>query len=183
MTAREALPEHVSDNIEALDELAATERGNIGRHQRAVESLTRAIARPITIYSLVLLVVLWIAYNITAPSRGWPLLDAAPFFWLQGVVAFYAAAVTTCVLIAQSRQHREADRRAALEFHLNLLAEQRTTKIVALLEELRRDLPNVRDRQDPVAEAMQQEVDPLAVHSRLRADDSMSTAIEPHGKE
>ena len=38
----------------------------------------------------------------------------------------------------------------------NLLAEQKIAKLIALMEELRRDIPTVKDRFDPEAEAMQQ---------------------------
>ena len=55
---------------------------------------------------------------------------------------------------------------------MNLLAEQKVTKIIALLEELRRDLPMVSDRVDPVAVAMQEGIDPQAMMSVLE------TAIE-----
>ena len=167
MAAGPVISEQVNSNIEAIGELIARERDSVGRHQRTVEAVTRGIARPITIYTLVAMGAGWVAYNVAAPHAGWPQLDRAPYFALQGLVGFYAAATTTCVLIVQGRQNREAERRAALEFHLNLLAEQKTTKIIALLEELRRDLPNVRDRRDPVAEAMQEEVDPQAVHFAL----------------
>jgi hypothetical protein len=39
--------------------------------------------------------------------------------------------------------------------------------VIQLVEELRRDLPNVQNRSDPVAEAMTKAVDPGAVMSQL----------------
>jgi uncharacterized membrane protein len=75
--------------------------------------------------------------------------------------------MTTMILTTQNRQNREAEKRAHLELQVSLLTEQRTAKIVALLEELRRDLPSVKDRPDPVAEAMQETVAPAAVISAL----------------
>ncbi|MCY7386852.1 MAG: hypothetical protein LH481_02125, partial [Burkholderiales bacterium] len=44
-----------------------------------------------------------------------------------------------------------------------LLTEQKTTKIIQLLEELRRDLPNVRDRLDPETEVLQHPTNPQQV--------------------
>lgn len=162
------VPSHVNDNIAALGEVAAAEMERVGPHQRMVESVTSALARPVTIYLLLAAGVGWVVYNVVAPDHGWPQLDRPPAFpVLEGVVTFFAACVTVCVLIVQRRVRRDSDRRAKLEFHLNLLSEQKATKIIALLEELRRDLPNVRDRHDSVAEAMQEEVDPKAVHSLL----------------
>jgi len=67
----------------------------------------------------------------------------------KGAFGLFGALVATTVLTAQNRQNVENERRAHLELQVNLLAEQKVTKIIALLEELRRDLPIVRDRRDP----------------------------------
>ena len=48
---------------------------------------------------------------------------------------------------------------------MSLLAEQKTAKLIALLEELRRDLPNVENRHDPQAAVMEQATDPQAILS------------------
>lgn len=51
---------------------------------------------------------------------------------------------------------------------LNLLSEQKIAKIIALLEELRTDLPEVVDRHDPEAAVMQDAADPIAVLEALQ---------------
>jgi uncharacterized membrane protein len=45
----------------------------------------------------------------------------------------------------------ERDRRTAahLDLQINLLTEQKVTKLIRLLEELRADMPGVRTRHDP----------------------------------
>jgi uncharacterized membrane protein len=50
---------------------------------------------------------------------------------------------------------------------VTLLVEQKVTKVIALIEELRRDLPSVQNRVDSQAEAMQEVVDPQTVLSAL----------------
>jgi uncharacterized membrane protein len=40
-------------------------------------------------------------------------------------------------------------RQAHLELQINLLTEQKTSKLIKLIEELRRDLPMIEDRFDP----------------------------------
>ncbi len=50
---------------------------------------------------------------------------------------------------------------------MSLLAEQKATKAVSLLEELRRDWPNVANRRDSEAEAMQTRPDPESVLTAL----------------
>ena len=50
---------------------------------------------------------------------------------------------------------------------VNLLTEQKVTKLIHLIEELRRDMPMVRDRHDPQSKALQERTDPLKVLSAI----------------
>ncbi|MBW4541696.1 MAG: hypothetical protein KME43_21500 [Myxacorys chilensis ATA2-1-KO14] len=43
---------------------------------------------------------------------------------------------------------------------MNLLSEQKIAKLIELMEELRRDLPNVKDRHDPESEVLRHSTDP-----------------------
>jgi hypothetical protein len=52
-----------------------------------------------------------------------------------------------------------------LDLQVNLLAEEKNSKIIRMLEELRRDLPNVRDKSDPEAEELSRPTDTEAVLS------------------
>ena len=52
---------------------------------------------------------------------------------------------------------------------MSMLTEQRTAKIIDLLEELRRDMPTVRDRVDLEAEALTRTVDPHEVLATLES--------------
>lgn len=158
----EALPGRVHANIESLAEIRADAERNVRPSRRALETAARGLGRPATFFVLLVAVAAWIVLALIFH------LEAPPFFWLQGAIALYAAVVSTLVLVAQSRQSREAERRAHLEFHVNLLAEQKATKIISLLEELRHDLPDVRDREDPLAEELQEELDPRMMHSALK---------------
>lgn len=49
-----------------------------------------------------------------------------------------------------------------------MLAEQKSSKVISLLEELRRDLPMVRNRNDPEAADLAQPADPEAVLEALK---------------
>jgi len=167
--ASRSVPAHVDQNIRTITELRHEVERRTSRQQRAVDNATRCIGRPTTLYALAGLVVSWVAYNVWAPGFACPQLDSPPFFWLQGALALYAAFVGTMVLTTQNRQNRESEQRAMLELQVNLMSEQKTTKLIALMEELRRDLPNVTDREDLVAEAMQVQVDPQIVVSVLES--------------
>ncbi len=159
--------EHVAQNLETVLGLRAKEEERVGRHQRLIERVTQALGRPRTVYFIVVPTGAWVAFNTAAPALGWPVLDPPPFACLQGLVTLAALLMTTMVLTTQNRQARHAEQRAHLDLQVNLLAEQKVTKLISLLEELRRDLPNVQNRRDPTAEAMEHAVDPEAVMSAL----------------
>jgi uncharacterized membrane protein len=78
-----------------------------------------------------------------------------------------ALLTTTVVLITQNREAKLGEQRLELELQVNLLTEQKTTKLILLLEELRRDLPMVKDRHDPEAAALQKPTDPEEVLAAL----------------
>jgi hypothetical protein len=65
-----------------------------------------------------------------------------------------------------------ADRRARLILELALLADKKSAKIIALLEEMRRDQPGIADRVDAESDAMAVPADPTSV---LAAIDELDT--------
>lgn len=71
------------------------------------------------------------------------------------------------MLIKQNRLVKFDERRAHLELQVNLLTEQKTSKLIKLLVELRRDLPMIKNLRDPEAAAFQQPTDPEAVMAAL----------------
>ena len=82
----------------------------------------------------------------------------------------------TAVLAKQNRLAKLAEQRAHLDLKVTLLTEQKAAKLIDLLEELRRDLPNVRNRHDPEAAVLQQSMNPDLV---LAALDERAEPEEP----
>lgn len=148
-------------------------------HQRRVERINALVGRPRTLYLLLGISVGWGLANAIAASTGYAPWDEPPFFWLQGAMGLYAALVSTMVLTTQNRHQKHVEQRAYLELQINLMEEQKIAKVISLLEELRRDMPSVRDRVDAQAEAMIQAVDPEAV---MRALEETLEALPEHGK-
>jgi uncharacterized membrane protein len=81
-------------------------------------------------------------------------------------MGFAALMMTVTILTTQRRQGAHAEERARLDLEVSLFAEEKAAKIIALLEELRRDMP-VRDRVDPEAERMSQKIDAPAILSAI----------------
>ena len=85
--------------------------------------------------------------SLTGP-RCFGGFDPVPLLRLQGLMTLAAWLTTTVVLNTPSRSARRERHRAHLDLQVNLITEQKVTTLIHLLEELRRDLPMVRDRHD-----------------------------------
>jgi uncharacterized membrane protein len=160
-------PSVLEQNVKAIGALRQRADERASTHQLFIERVTEALGRPRTIYVVVGATTLWVVFNVVAPRLGLPRLDPPPFFWLQGVIGLGALLMTTMVLTTQNRQVRHGEQRAHLDLQVNLLSEQKIAKVIGLLEELRRDLPSVIDRTDPVADAMTESVSPDNVITAL----------------
>jgi uncharacterized membrane protein len=108
--------------------------------------------------------------------------DPAPFSWLQGIVGLGALLTATVVLTKQNRLAKLAEQRAHLDLKVTLLTEQKATKLIDLLEELRRDLPNVSNRHDPEAAALQQSMNPDLVLAALDERSEPDERLKSVGK-
>ncbi|HEY4029097.1 MAG TPA: hypothetical protein VGM25_02030, partial [Caulobacteraceae bacterium] len=81
--------------------------------------------------------------------------------------------------ITQRHENQLAEAREQLTLELAILNEQRSAKAIYLLEEMRRDLPQLPNRSDPEAEQMGRPSDPHAVLEALRV--STEASPEPEG--
>ena len=167
--ATEKASEQIYENVEAVAAVYERVEKSLPMHQRGIESLVAALGRPRVLFGCLTAVVLWLGGNLLALRLGQTPLDPPPFFWLQGVVTLTSLLTTILVLITQNRQGGLTEQRSHLDLQVNLLAERKITKIIALLEELRRDSPSIKDRYDGVAEAMEHPADPQLVIQALEA--------------
>ena len=87
----------------------------------------------------------------------------------QGLCELTALFIAVLILITERREIELSELREQLTLELAMLGEQKAAKTIALLEELRRDLPNVRNRRDPEAEDLATPADPEAVIEALKA--------------
>lgn len=162
------LPAHIEDTVEAIAKLHADHDREAGTLQRLVERLTTWIGRPQFIAGMTAAVAAWIAANLLAPAAGFEAWDGPPFAGLQGAIGLLALYVTVLILTTQRRADRLAGHREQLTLELAILGEQKSAKIIALLEELRNDNPALRDRVDTEADAMSVAADPQAVLDAIK---------------
>jgi len=174
----ESVPEPVARNIADILELESRELARTTRAQLWLEKLGRWLAHPAFPIALLLFSALWISLNVTTTRVGIPHFDPPPFPWLVGLLTLTALLTTTIVLIGQGRQSTRAEQRAHLDLQINLLTEQKVTKLIHLIEELRADLPGVRMRHDPHVSQLKKPTDPAQVASALKERDPSSDAAE-----
>ncbi len=163
----DAESEQIGQNIAAVQEFYARQARELGRSQRLAERIANAFGHPAFLGAILGFVALWIAANAWRVAEGLAAFDPAPYFWLQGLVSLSALLITTVVLIKQNRFARLAEQRAHLDLKVTLLIEQQAAKLIDLLEELRRDTPNIPDRHDAHAAALQQAMNPGRVLEAL----------------
>ena len=173
-------PKHEGDpigsNIENILAFYSREDESLTRTQRLLETAIDSFGKPLYLGSVVIFVMIWALINIGLSQFGLEPFDAMPLHWLQGIIGLAALLIMIVLLIKQNRHDKIEERRAHLELQINLLTEQKTTKLINLIEEFRRDSPMMRDRHDPELAALQQPTDPQAVLAAL--DEQIHTGSE-----
>jgi uncharacterized membrane protein len=157
----------IGQNIDAVHDFYAREEHKRSVSQRHAESIGGFVGRPAFLVVILLFTSAWTGANLALVAVGLPPFDVTPFHMLQGIVALAALLTTTVVLIRQNRVAKLGEQRAHLDLKVMLLIEQKTAKLIDLLEELRRDLPNVENRHDSGAVVMQQAMSPEGVLAAL----------------
>jgi uncharacterized membrane protein len=164
---QDPLSSHVYDNIDSIVTFHQREDSKLTAPERILRRVCELIGQPAYLFSLLGAIGFWMLANVLSAHLSLVPLDPPPFAGLQGFMTFAALATSTVVLITQQRQARLENQRAHLDLQVNLLTEQKVTKLIHLIEELRRDMPNVRDRDDPEATALQERTDTTQVLSAL----------------
>lgn len=173
------LPDHIEATVAAITDLHAEHYRKAGRMQRMVSLTTAFLARPRTLTILTVAIVGWIAGNLVLLVTGQHALDTPPFPYLADAASIVALYLTTIILITQRHDDDLATRRDQLTLELAILADQKASKIIGLLEELRQADPNQDSRRDDYADALSGAVHPnetldalQAAHGALEQEDT-----------
>lgn len=90
----------------------------------------------------------WIGADVIWDAIGNDYFDDPPFAILGTIMTFVGVLITMAVLVRQNRLGHVEESRTDLALQVNLLAEQKVTKLISLIEELRRDMPGISKRHD-----------------------------------
>lgn len=163
------VPPHVEESIAAIAKLHAEHYRRAGAFQRLVSAATAMVARPRTLGLITLVIAAWVALNVTLIFSPVHPPDPFPFPLLSAAVSTVGLYLTAMILIAQRHDDELATRRDQLTLELAILSEQKSAKIIALLEEFRRNDPNQGDHRDELAEALAKPAETQVVLDAIKA--------------
>jgi uncharacterized membrane protein len=166
------LPRHVEETVKSISLIHADHHGRATPSERFVDAASSLISRPGFIAFLIVVIALWSGTNLALPALRMKPFDAPPFPWLMDAVTVAALLIAALIVTTQRRANKLADLREQMTLELGLLNDQKTAKIIALLEELRRDSPQVPDRIDHEAREMATRADPEAVRGAIEEPDT-----------
>ena len=146
--APEELSTSAKGNLELLSSFKDREEAQISGVQLVIERISGFFGSAAYFAFAVAFIVVWVLANGWAAHAGFHPIDAPPFFWLQGLVSSNALLLTVAVLIRQNRMAKVAEHRAHLDLQINLLSEQKVTKILQIVDELHRELVALRGHPD-----------------------------------
>lgn len=160
--------EIVRKNTAAIAEMQRkiTEARSLGgRISDAITDFTGSMA---FVYVHVVWFTVWILLNvglIHIPNVSE--FDKFPFSLLTMIVSLEAIFLSTFVLISQNRLAAASEKRAELDLQVNLLAEQKATKVLEMLDQITEQLDQVGSRfnfkPDPEVKALKVSPEPQEV--------------------
>ena len=149
-------------------EIRAAHRNETTRLQRVVDRATAVLGAPGFVAGVCLAAPCWMVANLLASHFGLAAIDPLPFAGLQAAATIGAFLMVALILTTQRREDQLADHRAQLILELSISNDQKISKVIALLEEGRRDNPAVGNRVDAEAAAMSTPSDTRAVLDAIK---------------
>jgi uncharacterized membrane protein len=164
----ENLPSSTKENLEILASFKDGEEAQISGVQLLIEHISRFFGSPAYFAFALAFIFIWVLVNLWGIEQGWRHVDDPPFFVLQGLVSSNALLLTVAVLIRQNRMSEVAEHRSHLDLQINLLTEQKVTKILQIVDELQRDLTALRGRPDAEVAEMSKPADAHALMHAIK---------------
>lgn len=171
--ANEDLAAHVVDSVEALNAFHVEHHRRASYLQRGIDGVTRRLSRPAMVIGITAALAGWAGW---AASAGDGRVDQPAFAWLELAATIAALLIALMILVTQRREAELAVLREQLTLEFALLADKKGAKIIALLEELRRDQPDVVDRIDRESEEMATPADPKRLIDAIDDEPAKSAA-------
>jgi uncharacterized membrane protein len=153
-------PAPIADHVtETVDLIAAFHRAHedaASPLQRAMDGATDRLGRPILVAGVIFGIVAWIGATLALGTMD---VNQPSFTWLELAATVSGLLVALLILVTQRRQNQLSERRAQLSLELAIVADRKTAKLIALMEEFRRDHPDLADRDDAESREMAKPTD------------------------
>ena len=162
------LTQQIEGSVGAIAHLHAEHHQQASAIERWIDRATAALGMPASLGILSVTVCLWVGMSLMLTQIGVAPFDPPPFPWLASGLALASVYMSILILATQRRADKLASRREHLTLELALISEHKAAKIIRLLEELRYDSPNVRNRVDAEADAMATPADACAVLGAIK---------------
>jgi uncharacterized membrane protein len=143
-----ALPAHVGEAIQAIADMQTAHHEEASSLARMVDHITATVARPDFLIYVAAAIALWLGADLLLGRAGLAMPDPPPFALLALLVSCVALFIAVLILASQTRADRLSNLRQQMILEMALLTTQKASKLVELMEEFRRDSPNVKDRID-----------------------------------
>lgn len=141
-------PSHVEEAIQAMTAMHEAHHADASTLDRLVDRIAATVSRPSFLIYVVLAILVWIGANSVMRALGGRAADPWPFSFLSLLASCTALLISVLILSSQRRADRLANLREQMTLEVVLLTTQKVSKLIELIEELRRDSPDVRDRVD-----------------------------------
>ena len=132
-----SVPHHVEETVATIAALHAAHYREARALQKAVSRATSRVAQPATLILITVAIAGWVTLNLVLPEFGRAALDPFPFPLLAAVVSTVSLYLAAMILVTQRHDDELATRREQMTLELAILSEQKSAKIIALLEEFR----------------------------------------------
>lgn len=134
-------------NIAAVSEMQRQETEARTLQSRLADAITNFSGSMGFVYFHAVWFGAWILLNVGLIRLPYvSQFDPYPFGLLTMIVSLEAIFLATFVLISQNRLSQASERRAELDLHVNLLAEQKATKVIEMLDNIARQLDSMSSR-------------------------------------
>jgi uncharacterized membrane protein len=155
-----AVPNPIERYIRTIIHLKMKAARDRSLEQRAADSITNFSGRMLFVYINVAFFAGWILLN--SGLFGLEPFDPFPYGLLTTIVSLEAIFLSLFILISQNRMTKEADHRADLDLHIDLLTEYELTRVLQMLDAIHTKLGIEESRDSELAE-LEKETDPERV--------------------
>ena len=159
-----ALSDVIERNIRTIIRLRLKSAHERGMQDKIADAITSFSGRMLFVYVHIIWFGVWFLLN--TGRLGVRPFDPFPYGLLTMVVSLEAIFLSTFVLISQNRSSREAEHRADLDMHIDLLAERELTRILQMLDAIQ-DKLGIENEEDSELADLEMETRPEDVLAEI----------------